>query len=69
VDYLAAGLTYTVQFSAGLGVWVDNDDLTNLPEEVATDGTIDAVRVRFPNSITTPSGPKKPTFFRMKITN
>jgi len=67
-DYLAAGLTYTVEFTAGLDVWADNDDIANPPEPMgATDGTIDAMRVLFPDSIVTPSGNPKPTFARVRV--
>jgi hypothetical protein len=66
-DYVAAGLTYTVQFSAGLDTWVDNDDGTNAPVQVATDGTINAMSVPFVDFITTPSGSQKPTFARVKV--
>ncbi len=66
-NYVAAGLTYTVQFSAGLDTWVDNDDGTNAPVQVATDGTINAMSVPFVDFITTPSGSQKPTFARVKV--
>ena len=66
-DYVAAGLTYTVQFSAGLDNWADNDDLANPPVQVATDGTINAMSVTYPDLITTPSGTQKPTFSRVKV--
>jgi hypothetical protein len=66
-DYVAAGLTYTVQFSAGLDTWVDNNDTTNPPVQVATDGTIDAMSVPYVDFITTPSGTQKPTFSRVKV--
>ena len=66
-DYATSGLTYTVQFSAGLDVWVDNDDVLNPPEMVASDGTIDAISVKYPEGIVTPSGSQKPTFSRVKV--
>jgi hypothetical protein len=66
-DYVAAGLTYTVQFSASLDAWVDNDDGTNPPVQVATDGTINAMSVPFVDFIDTPSGTQKPTFARVKV--
>jgi hypothetical protein len=66
-DYVAAGLTYTVQFSAGLDTWVDNNDGTNPPVQVATDGTINAMSVPFVDLILTPSGMQKPTFARVKV--
>ena len=66
-DYVAAGLTYTVQFSADLITWVDNDDVANVPVQVATDETITVMSVPFVNSIDTPSGSRKPTFARVKV--
>lgn len=63
-DHVAAGLTYTVQFTAGLDQWTDS---VTVPTVIATDGTIDAVRVPFPNFVASPSGPKKPYFFRVEI--
>jgi autotransporter-associated beta strand protein len=65
-DYVEAGLTYTVEFSNSLATWEDN---VTVPEFVATDGTIDAVRVPFPNFIDGPSGPQKPTFFRVEVSS
>ncbi len=66
VDHLTAGVTYTVQFSAGLNQWSTS---MTAPTVIATDGTIDAVRIRFPNFVSTPSGPKKPTFFQVQISD
>jgi hypothetical protein len=65
VDRIAAGLTYTVEFSANLSDWVPN---ATEPTVLATDLTIEAVEVAFPASIDTPSGPKVPKFFRVKVT-
>lgn len=66
VDHLTAGVTYTVQFSAGLNQWSTS---MTAPTVIATDGTIDAVRIRFPNFVSTPSGPKKPTFFQVQVSD
>jgi hypothetical protein len=66
VDHLTAGVTYTVQFSAGLNQWSTS---MTAPTVIATDDTIDAVRIRFPNFVSTPSGPKKPTFFLVQISD
>ncbi len=65
-DYLEAGLTYTVQFSSSLSLWVDG---VSAPAVIATDGTIDAVRVPFPNFIESDNGPQKPTFFRVEVSS
>ena len=45
-DYVAAGLTYTVQFSIFLGVWTDS---TATPAIIADDGTMQVVSVPFPS--------------------
>jgi len=67
-DYVAAGLTYTVQFTAGLNLWGDNDDIANPPESMnATDGTIDAIRVPFPSTIHVANGDPKPNFARVRV--
>ena len=63
-DYLAAGLTYTVQFSADLRHWVSS---TDIPTGLASDAEIDAVGMVYPPLITTPSGQVKPQFFRVKV--
>jgi hypothetical protein len=39
------------------------------PTVIATDGTIDAVRVPFPNFIESANGPQKPTFFRVEVSS
>jgi autotransporter-associated beta strand protein len=67
-DYVAAGLTYTVEFTAGLDLWGDNNDTTNPPESMnASDGTIDAMRVLFPPTIHVANGDPKPNFARMRV--
>jgi hypothetical protein len=63
---VAAGLTYTVEFSSALSSW---EPTGVAPTFLATDGTIDVVRVPFLNfvDITGPNGPQKPTFFRVQV--
>ena len=67
-DYLTAGITYTVRFSADLqnGYWVTSADV---PEDLtpATTGTIHAVRVPFPGLIDSASGPQKARFFQVGV--
>ena len=57
-DYVAAGLTFTVQFSADMMTWVDS---TDSPTVVADDGTYQAVTVRYPFFL--PDG-RKANFFQ-----
>ena len=63
-DFLTNGLTYTVQFSAGLDAWVDS---SATPTVVASDATMDVVSVPFPLLIATAKGDAKPTFFRVAV--
>ncbi len=65
-NYVAAGLTYTVQFSAGLDIWVNS---TATPTVVASDETMDAVTVPYPLFIQTARGVEKPTFFRVAVSS
>jgi len=61
-DYVAAGLTYTVQFSADLVAW---EDSATTPAVVASDSDFDAVQVPYPLSLSTGALPQ---FFRVKVT-
>ena len=64
VDYATSGLTYTQQFSPRLSAW---GNFATAPTVIATDGTIEAVKVPFPGLFDYGSGPEKATFFRMKV--
>jgi fibronectin-binding autotransporter adhesin len=64
-DYLAAGLIYTVQFSADLSQWVNS---SATPTVIATGTEVDAVSVPYPLFIPTTRGMEKPTFFRVSVT-
>lgn len=68
-DYVAAGLTYTVQFSAGLDLWVNSTDTPTLLTGATSTGDVDAVSVPYPLFITTPRGAEKPTFFRIFVSS
>ncbi len=68
-DYVAAGLTYTVQFSAGLDLWVNSTDTPTLLTGATSTGEVDAVSVPYPLFITTPRGAEKPTFFRIFVSS
>lgn len=65
-DYLAAGLTYRVEFSAELSEWVQSTEppiilgTSSLPEH-------DAVYVPFPPTIETTNGTREPRFFRVNV--
>ena len=60
-DYIAAGLTYTTQFSADLSTWVSS---TATPTVIADDGEMQAVTVPYPLSI----DGRKPRFFKIAVT-
>ena len=60
-DYVAAGLTYTVQFSADLSAW---ENSATTPTLIASDSEMDAVTVPFPALL---GSGAKPTFFRLRI--
>jgi hypothetical protein len=63
-DYLDAGLVYTVEFSNALSAWTATGVA---PTVIATDGVIDAVRVPFLNFVPSDSGPQKPTYSRVGV--
>ncbi len=65
-DYLAAGLSYTVEFSADLenGCWVPS---AVAPEPITATGEILAVRVPYPGLIDSARGPQKARFFRVGV--
>jgi hypothetical protein len=60
-DYIAAGFTYTVQFSADLGTWASS---TSKPTVVADDGVMQAVTVPYPFFV----NGRKARFFRVSVT-
>jgi hypothetical protein len=64
-EWEAAGLTYTVQFSADLSEWVDSSETPTLIESGS--GDIDAVYVDYPLFIQTEAGFEKAQFFRLSI--
>jgi phosphodiesterase/alkaline phosphatase D-like protein/2',3'-cyclic-nucleotide 2'-phosphodiesterase (5'-nucleotidase family) len=59
-DYLAAGLTYTPQFSSSLGSWQDS---SAVPTVLADDGTWQVVSVPYTRSI----AGRKAFFFRIAV--
>lgn len=59
-DYIAAGLTYTPQFSADLSVWQDS---LVVPTVLADDGTHQIVSVPYPFAV----AGKKAHFFRISV--
>lgn len=68
-NHAAAGLTYTVQFSADLASWVDSTVIPTVltSQSGANLADVEAVAVPFPSSIPVDDGFKKPTFFRISV--
>ena len=67
-NHIAAGLTYTVQFSADLIEWIDDTQPATVLTGPSNPADVEAVSVPYPDLIETTSGSKKPTFFRIKVT-
>ncbi len=68
-DHFAAGLTYTVQFSADLTLWENSTDTPTIltGNNTQNPGNIEAVSVPFPLLVPISGGDKKPTFFRVNV--
>lgn len=66
-DYLAAGLTYTVWFSADLSEWASVTDVPTLLTSDPSAGDIEAVYVPYPATINPGSGDVVPLFFRVQV--
>ena len=60
-DHVAAGLTYTVQFSADLNAW---ENSAAIPTVIASDSEMDAASVPFPALL---GSGAKPKFFRLRV--
>jgi len=68
-NHVAAGLDYTVQFSADLTSWTTSDTSPTVLTGPENSASIEAVSVPYPLHIPTESGPKKPNFFRVGVSN
>jgi autotransporter-associated beta strand protein len=66
-NHQAAGLSYSVEFSAGLDTWVPSDVVPTVLTAENSDGDIDAVSIPYPFFIPVDGGFKKPTFFRVGV--
>jgi PKD domain len=68
-NHAAAGLTYTVQFSADMSNWVNSADTPTVltGDSTQNPGNIEAVSVPYPFFVPVTGGYKKPTFFRVTV--
>jgi len=68
-NYVTAGLSYTVQFSADMINWTTSTATPTVLTGPENPGDIEAVSVPYPFFIPVESGVKKPTFFRVGVAN
>jgi hypothetical protein len=68
-DYLAVGLTYTVQFSADMSNWFNSSATPSIltGNNTQNPGNIEAVSVPYPLFVPVTGGYKNPTFFRITV--
>lgn len=67
-DYTAAGLTYTVQFSADLSLWTSSATAPTIRTGAGSTGEMEAVSVPFPSSVSLQAGGSAaPKFFRIGV--
>ena len=64
IDYLAAGLTYTVEFSADLVTW-ESIVSEPVPDLLDWDAEIEVVSVPYPSALSTGA---KPQYFHIVVT-
>jgi hypothetical protein len=70
-DHQAAGLTYTVEFSADLSVWTASTSLPTVLTHPNSSGEIEAVSIPYPASVPVTGGDpeQKPKFYRIKVSS
>jgi hypothetical protein len=66
-NFLSAGLTYTVQFSADLSTWSMSAVTPTILTGPANPSEVEAVSVPFPALVPAIGGNKKPTYFRVSV--
>jgi len=68
-NHAAAGLSYTVQFSADLTQWVNNDTTPTVltGNDTANPSDVEVVSVPYPLFIPVSGGYKKPVFYRVAV--
>ncbi len=69
-DFSAAGLSYTVQFSADLSLWTSSATTPTLRTGAGSTGEMEAVSVPFPTSVSLQvGGSAPPKFFRIGVSS
>jgi len=68
-NYLAAGLNYSVQFSADMTNWTTSTEIPTVLTGSGSTGDIEAVSVPYPLFIPVETGFKKPNFFRVGVSS
>jgi hypothetical protein len=66
-NHIAAGLTYTVQFSADLDNWTTSPDSPTVLTGPSNPAAVEAASVPYPMFVPVTNGFKKPTFFRVGV--
>jgi uncharacterized repeat protein (TIGR02543 family) len=66
-NHQSVGLSYTVEFSAGLNAWVASTEVPVAVTGADGAGEMEAVSVPFPALIPVAGGEAKPTFFRVAV--
>lgn len=67
-NHLAAGLIYTVQFTADLTTWTNSTETPSPLTGLSNPAEVEAVAVRYPAQVPlTGGGTEKPTFFRILV--
>jgi len=66
-NYIAAGLNYSVQFSADMTNWTTSTEIPTVLTGSGSTGDIEAVSVPYPLFIPVETGFKKPNFFRVGV--
>jgi hypothetical protein len=69
-NHQAAGLTYTVQFSADLATWTDETATPTVLTAAGSPGEMEVVGISFPATVPLQGGGNAaPKFFRVRVTS
>jgi len=69
-DHVAAGLTYTAEFSADLGAWTPGAATPQVITGASSEGDIEVVKIPYPASVPLQAGGNQtPQFFRVGVSS